>query len=121
ENGSNFLNYAGAVYIFSRNGSIWTQQQKLVASDRQAYMLFGNTVSLRGDYLAISCPLISSSAGAVYLFHQSEGSWTEKKIIQSSDIATSDFFGASVSLGDDFLFVGAQSESEDENGANTMS
>ena len=38
--------YTGAAYIFTRSGSTWTQQQKLVASDGAASDWFGWSVSL---------------------------------------------------------------------------
>jgi hypothetical protein len=39
----------GSVYVFTRTGSLWTQQQKLVASDGVAGDTFGNSVSLSAD------------------------------------------------------------------------
>jgi len=44
-NGTN----AGSAYVFERNGSGWTQQSKLVASDRDSHDQLGGSVALDGD------------------------------------------------------------------------
>jgi riboflavin synthase alpha subunit len=44
---------AGAVYVFVRNGTTWTQQVYLKASNTRAYDHFGAAVALSGDTLAV--------------------------------------------------------------------
>ena len=39
----------GAAYIFTRSGTTWTQQQKIQASDADAYDVFGTSVSISSD------------------------------------------------------------------------
>ena len=39
----------GAVYIFVRSGTVWTEQQKLLASDGHATGRFGWSVAVDGD------------------------------------------------------------------------
>ncbi|MDV7390622.1 FG-GAP repeat protein, partial [Arthrospira platensis SPKY1] len=39
----------GAVYIFTRSGSTWTQQAKLLASDYASNEQFGYSVALSSD------------------------------------------------------------------------
>ena len=41
---------SGSAYIFKRDGSLWTQQAKLTASDAAADDRFGHSVALAGDY-----------------------------------------------------------------------
>ena len=49
--GGNFLNGAGSAYIYERNGlGVWSEVQKIVASDRASFDQFGNTVSISGNY-----------------------------------------------------------------------
>ena len=43
------LGNAGAAYIFKRDGTTWSEQQKITASDRQSNDLFGESVSISGD------------------------------------------------------------------------
>lgn len=46
----------GAVYIFTRSGGVWTQQQKLMATDGAMYDVFGWAVAISGDTVAIGAP-----------------------------------------------------------------
>jgi hypothetical protein len=39
----------GSVYVFTRNGMVWTEQQKLTAHLGEKYDQFGNAVALSGD------------------------------------------------------------------------
>ena len=86
---------AGAVYIFKRTGTTWALERKiedgtdgftaLDASDR-----FGGA-SLNGDRLAVSARNDdghdngSSNAGAVYMFEQSETTWTDTDKFQEHE------------------------------------
>ena len=40
-------------YIFIKSGDTWVQEQKLVASDRAASDLFGNSVAISGNYAVV--------------------------------------------------------------------
>ena len=93
----------GAAYIFIRSGSTWTQQQKLIASDPDTYENFGISVSLSsdGNTALVGADRKSSYTGAAYIFIRSGSSWTQQAKLVASDSATSDKFGASVSLSSD--------------------
>jgi hypothetical protein len=63
-------NESGSVYVFTRTGSTWTQQQKLVASDGAAGDYFGFG-SLDGDTAFIGAPYDDDNgvdSGSVYVF-----------------------------------------------------
>ena len=105
---------AGAAYVFTRSGTIWTQQQKLQASDKKAADLFGSGVSISGDTLVVGAYYEDggtgdpfSSAGAAYVFTRFGATWSEQKILHASDNAIGDLFGGSVSISGDTLVVGA--------------
>jgi hypothetical protein len=97
---------AGAAYIFTRSGGTWTQQQKIQASDAQAYDYFGTSVSLSGDG---NTAIVGANyedtngtdAGAAYIFTRSGGTWTQQQKIQASDVQGDDNFGYRVSLSSD--------------------
>ena len=61
---------AGAVYVFSRLGTMWTQQAYVKASNPGANDWFGSSVSLSsdGNTLAVGASREESNAGAVYLY-----------------------------------------------------
>ena len=44
---------AGAVYVFTRNGSIWSQQAYLKASNAEVDDQFGTSVAIAGDTLVV--------------------------------------------------------------------
>ena len=62
-------NNSGSAYVFSRSGSVWGQDQKLIASDGAADDQFGYSTSISGDTVVIGARydadngLLSGSAG----------------------------------------------------------
>jgi uncharacterized repeat protein (TIGR01451 family) len=59
---------AGAVYLFTRSGLVWTQQQKLIASDGRPLDAFGASVSIDGDTVVVGAVAAEVGAGAAYVF-----------------------------------------------------
>src|SRR5262249_23709580 len=55
---------AGAVYIFDRSGSTWSQRAYVKASNTRAKSSFGR-VALDGTTLAVGAPLESSGATGI--------------------------------------------------------
>jgi hypothetical protein len=113
--------FAGSAYIFTRSGSLWTQQQKIRSTDIQASDRFGGAVSISGDgNTAIvgarteGGPIGATLgvAGAAYIFTRSAGVWTQQQKIQSTDIQANDRFGGAVSISEDgnTVLVGATEE-----------
>ena len=61
----NSASNAGAVYVFVRSGSTWTQQAYLKASNTDANDFFGYSVALSGDTLAVGAYREDSAATVV--------------------------------------------------------
>jgi hypothetical protein len=109
----------GAAYVFTRSAGVWTQQQKLLASDRQTSDYFGTSVALSADgntaligaYGEDTSP--NTDNGAIYIFTRSGTTWTQKTKLVASDRATDDYFGYSVALSADgsVALTGANYES----------
>ena len=93
---------AGAVYVYTRNGSSWTQQAYVKASNAGSGDYFGSSVDLSadGNTLAVAAHWEASDArgingnqednsipqaGAVYIFTRSGGRWTQQAYIKSSN------------------------------------
>jgi hypothetical protein len=99
----------GAVYIFTRSGTTWTQRAILQASDGAANDYFGTSLDLNetGDILVVGAPnndTGSTDRGKVYVFTGSGSSWSEITNVQPSDIGNDDQFGFSVAAsGDSFV------------------
>jgi len=113
---------AGAAYIFTRSGGVWTQQQKLQASDIEQYDRFGYSVSISSDGNTAIIGAYGESAGgilagAAYIFTQSGGVWTEQQKILASDAQASDNFGWSVSISSDGNTAIVGSYGEDTGGS----
>ena len=130
-NGANFVNAAGAVYIFQKDEKgTWHEVQKIVASDRAASDYFGNYVSLSGDYLIAGARLADydanggnylSAAGAAYIFERNtSGVWVEVQKLVAADRGEDDFFGAGVAIDQNYAVVGAFNDEKDANGGNPI-
>ncbi len=105
----------GAVYIFTRTGSVWTQQQKLMASDGTPFDRFGTSIALEGDRIAIGSigdDDLGSNSGSVYIFQRQDGRWSQIAKLLANDGATSDNFGKSLALQGDTLVVGVPGDDD---------
>ncbi|MEP6985578.1 MAG: DUF6531 domain-containing protein, partial [Chloroflexota bacterium] len=104
---------AGAVYVFVRNAGVWTEQQKLIASDGATGDFFGNSVAIYGDTIAVGADQATISgkvhAGAVYVFIRNAGFWTLQQKLITLDGLASDFFGIRCALYSDTLIGSASS------------
>ena len=106
------ISNAGAVYVYVRSDSTWSQQAILRASDAQASDKFGQSVSISGDgsYAIVGARGENSNAGAVYVFTRSGSTWTQQAKLTASDAEANDQFGWSVSINPDATYaaVGAR-------------
>lgn len=92
---------AGAVYIFTRSGTTWSQQQKIQSSDISANDNFGFSVAVDGDTLIAGARYQdtgSNNAGAAYIFTRSGSTWTQAHKIQASTVTYNGYFGSAVAL-----------------------
>lgn len=100
--------YEGSAYVFVRSGSSWSEQAKLVASERSEGDLFGFSVDLDDDVAAIGARQSNPGRiGAAYVFRRAGSIWSQEQRLQPSDGQISDEFGFSVSIRGDLLAVGA--------------
>ena len=113
----------GAGYIFTRSGSTWSQQAKIVSSDIQSNDNFGISISLNSDASHViagawgdDTAAGADQAGAAYIFSRNGTSWTQARKIQASDIQPGDEFGWSVSMSGDGKYVIAGAPKEDTGG-----
>jgi hypothetical protein len=101
----------GAAYVFTFNGSTWTQQQELTASNGAARDAFGSFVALSDAtaLVAASDKTIGSNShqGAVYVFTFKVSAWSQQQELTAGDGAAFDFFGTSVALSGTTALVGA--------------
>jgi len=125
----------GAVYVFTRDaGGVWSQQAYVKASNADRGDMFGYSVSISGDTLAVGAVKEGSAAtgidgdqndnslaiaGAVYVFTRDvAGAWSQQAYVKASNTGEIDAFGASVALSGDTLAVGAMFEDSRATGIN---
>ncbi|MEE3239826.1 MAG: Ig-like domain-containing protein [Pseudomonadota bacterium] len=94
---------SGSVYVFVRNDGVWTEQQKLTASNGSTGDEFGHSVSIDGDTAVIGAP----QSGSAYIFTRSDGVWSEQQVLVESNGASNSLFGWSVSIDSDRAVVGS--------------
>jgi hypothetical protein len=119
----------GAAAVFTRNGTGWTQQAYLKASNSGPDDWFGVRLALSGDgnTLVIGAQNEDSGArglngarndesaddaGAVYLFSRTGVQWSQTGYLKGSNTEAADEFGAAVGLSRDgrTLVIGALGE-----------
>jgi hypothetical protein len=124
----NSASAAGAVYVFTRAGTAWSQQAYVKSSNIDAGDLFGYAVALSrdGNVLAVGAfdedgstrqingpdDNRATGSGAAYVFTRAAGSWSQQAYIKPSNLETQDAFGVDVALSDDggTLLVGSLDE-----------
>jgi len=110
--------YSGSAYIFKRNGAVWAEQSKLVPSDGEICLCFGNSVSIDGDYAIIGAPGDNDNgygSGSAYVFKRDGTVWTEQSKLLASDGEPYESFGLeSISINSDYAIIGARGD--DDNG-----
>ena len=129
---------SGAVYIFGRNGTTWTQQAYVKAEFVDDGDVF-SSLDLEGTTLVVGAPLESSNgffipgttefdgsnnfvtrSGAVYVFEQDPLllSWSQQAFIKSPNVSRQDKFGRSVAISGNTIVMTAASEDSDSIGVN---
>ena len=113
---------SGSAYIFKRDGTSWSQQQKLTASDGAAGDDFGRSVSISGDYAIIGAygdDDKGTNSGSAYIFKWNGTGWVQQQKLTASDGAANDWFGHSVSISGDYAIIGA--DDDDDKGSSSGS
>jgi hypothetical protein len=137
----NTASSAGAVYVFARTGSRWSQQAYVKSSSpngADANDLFGYSVGLSadGDTLAVGAYDEAGSSnvingpednnapgtGAVFVFTRRGTSWLRQAYLKASTQDRADSLGAWVAISDDGNTVAAGAADEDSltTGINTV-
>ena len=124
---------AGAVYVFVRTGTTWTQQAYLKASNAESFDHFGRAVAISADTVIVGAEGERSDAtgvngnqhdedasysGAAYVFVRTGTTWTQQAYLKASNTGTGDAFGCSVAISGNTAVVGAVAEDSSASGVN---
>jgi len=124
---------SGAAYVFVRDGTSWSQDAYLKASNNnwddpdnrrfgQSVAISGTTIVV-GDYFEPSnatgvngdeLDRSASRAGAAFVFQHNGENWYQQAFLKASNTESFDNFAVSVAISDDTIVVGAWGE--DSNG-----
>lgn len=131
--GNNSAANSGASYIFTRNGTVWSQQAYLKASNATGTFWFGTSVAISGDTIVVGSSNEASNAtgvngnqadtsapqaGAAYVFVRSGTTWSQQAYLKASNTEKFDQFGESVSIFGDLIAIGAYGEDSNATGLN---
>lgn len=130
---NNFAARSGAVYIFDRSGTQWSQSAYVKAPNTGVEDEFGFSVSLSGNTLLVGAPFERSSAlgvngnqldnsledaGAAYVYVRSGSDWILEAYLKASNTGFRDRFGWAVAVSGDVALVSAIWEQSGSSGVN---
>src|SRR6185295_1544653 len=129
----NSVENSGAVYVFSRSGSTWSQQAYLKASntgEKDEGDQFGYSVAVSGDGNTVAVGAIgedsaatgingnqndntAGGSGATYVFTRSGNTWAQQARVQAASLDPQDSMGCWVAISDDGNTIAAGALDED--------
>jgi hypothetical protein len=138
EGNANALSASGAAYVFTRSGSTWSFQKKLIGTGtqgRRADDQYGYSVGIYNDTIVVGAwyqdfDSVGSggyinAAGAVFIYTGSGSSWTLQQRVATEATAggrtAESRFGCSVSINGDTIVIGSMNHSLDAVGLNSVS
>ena len=127
---NNTFSDAGSAYVFEKGtDGFWHQEQKIVASDRDAGDFFGYDVAISGNVILIGARLedqddmgnnFRNSSGSGYFFEKNEnGNWEQFQKVVASDRSDIDNYGTAVSISVDYAFIGSPFNDKPQTDNNT--
>ena len=110
----------GSAYIFRFDGTRWTEEAHLTASDAAADDRFGTSVSIRDGAILIGAPGDNGACqgepygdcGSAYVYRFDGIGWIQEVELTASAAAPLAFFGRSVSLTADTALIGAPGDND---------
>jgi hypothetical protein len=104
---SNKNSSQGAAYAFTRSGTTWTQQAKLMAADAATNDSFGYAVTVVGDTAVVGAYGQSAAQGAAYVFTRTGSAWTQQAKLTAADGTSNEGFAQTVALSGDTVVAGS--------------
>ena len=103
---------AGAVQLFSYNGTSWSYVVELSPSPAEQESGYGEAIAMpTNQFVIVGAPRRDAGAlqdaGAVYIYQLQQNAWTMLRELRSPSPAANELFGASVSAQGNTLVVGA--------------
>jgi hypothetical protein len=124
---------SGAVYVFVRSGTTWTQQAYVKASNPDSGNRFGHAIGISADTFVVGAIYEDSNttgingaqnnnaslgSGAAYVFSRSGTTWSQLVYLKASNTGVDDNFGGWVAIDADTIVVSAWLEDSMATGIN---
>ena len=122
------LTGAGAAYVLVEHAGVWAHEARVQASNPDAQDMFGDSVAIAGDLLAVGAPNEDSSAqgingnqasndsgnsGAAYLFERGAQGFSQTTYIKPGDPMGGIWFGWKLALRGTTLVAGIEGPQRD--------
>jgi hypothetical protein len=124
----------GAAYVFVRDGTAWSQQAYLKASNTEQSQSLGASVAISGETVVVGAPgdhhpttgvngegppaALGLVSGAAYVYTRSGTTWSQQAFFKASNTGLFNRFGTSVAISGDTAVVGAPDENSESTGVN---
>lgn len=129
---------SGAVYVFKRSGTTWTQDAYIKSANNTGGFNFGKHLAIDGSTVVVGVPdedsnqatitngttassdtsLEDSGAAFVYL-KDGSGNWAQQAYIKASNNDSYDSFGSAISISGDTVVIGAPNEDSNSQSIST--
>ena len=97
----------GSAYVFTLGNGVWSEQQKVTASDGLALDGFGIAAAISADTFVIGATSDNQGRGSAYVYVLAGGVWVEQQKLTAGDGAPADVFGQAVAIWGDTLVAAA--------------
>jgi hypothetical protein len=112
---------SGCVSIYVRNGATWSLEATLTGPDSQPNDLFGSSVAIEGNRLAVGAAYSNEygvDSGAAFVFERTGSTWSAGELLPATGLDVNDFMGVSIALSGDTIAVGAADDDGPSNAQN---
>ena len=123
---------SGAVFVYKRQGVLWTQEAFIKASNNNSFDNFGIQAKLNGDTIVVGAWMEDSNqntitngatssgdnsninSGAVYVYKRTGVTWAQEAYIKASNPDANDNFGLNLGVSGDTIVVGSSNEGSNQ-------
>lgn len=104
----------GGVFTFAKTSEGWTLVDELIPEEVTLSDIFGKSMALSGNTLAVSATGAKEGCGSVFIFERSdaESSWQQQVRLDAEDCTQTAGMGTALAFAGDALFVGAPGATE---------
>ena len=98
---------SGVVYVFERDAAgDWVQSQRLEPASGEAGNRFGIRLAKQDDVLLVSATRADNGTGAIYVYRDEGGTWTESGRLETDDRSPADSLGSGLAIDGEWVIVG---------------